>query len=159
MHTELELKLPYEWSQARSVRTRVQEALADLADGVGLDGVLIVASELVENALKYGTQLAQLPEIRFHLKLDGALLRIEVTQGVRSQEALQALQDCLSSLDAHASPQELYFTRLEAIASGIANGGLGLYRVAAEGGFRLAHHLERNVLTVIAERRLEEASP
>ncbi len=155
MRTELTLAVPYEWVRAREVRERVGQLLAEVSDEV-LARAQIVATELMENALKYGTHVSAQPNVVFHLCLDDDRLRIEVTQGVRSADSLTALQVCLASVAADTPPEELYLARLEAIASGSIGGGLGLYRVAHEGGFRLGHRLERNVLTVIAERRLEQ---
>lgn len=156
MSIELTLAVPYEWAQARRVRERVEQLLADLSDEA-LAGAEIVASELVENAVKYGTHVAAQPQVAFHLSLKGSCLRIQVKQGVCSEDSLAALQACLTKLSNNVSAEESYLARLEAIASGTNGGGLGLYRVVFEGGFRLAHRLERNVLTVTAERELQGA--
>lgn len=154
----LNLCIPPRWEEVELVRSRVMDFLArqghseDAVQSLGM-----VASELCENAVKYGFYPT------------GALGRIEVTLDVYSHEILvivscplasgdskhlQRFRQTLDWLQEHGDPREAYIQKMLEVADRDPHSkesGLGLPRIVYEGQSRLDYVIEKDQqLTVTA---------
>lgn len=152
----LDLAVPVEWGRIECVRETVARCLGVLFDEGDLrDAVSMVCAELLENAVKYGRP----PGIRFSLQEELGSLVVSVTSQADAGEAhVLALLERVAWLKTFASAQEAYLAALEALyddssAIGDDAGGLGIVRVAHEGGCDVSVDTSRpGWLTVRAAR-------
>ena len=155
--SSLSLEIPPDWGRLDGVRHEVIEFLSDLGlDRDAQETSGMVASELLENAIKYGGWTA--PEDRAYLDVSaghGEVVIAAVCPLGRDPEHLVRLQDTLAFLAEYDGPFEAYVARMEQIASGeTSRDGLGLLRVACEGESSLDYSLDDEQLTIEARHRL-----
>ena len=153
----LDLRVPSLWDLLRDVRSRVGEHLK-AADPDVRDAAVMAASELVENAIKYGVSGPDAPEPRIRIEERDGALEIRVSSGIRSAEAARSTIDRIELINRSADKMALYVNRLRELSEHPKRAGgptqLGLYRVCGEGDFHLECQLEENVLHITATRRL-----
>lgn len=148
----ISLSIPILWEYVREVRRMVRDALAGRDEGLR-SAATMVASELVENAIKYGESVHGAPDVTFSLTVGTDCLTIEVTNGVASTTALDDVREALDQIGQAGDREALYVSRLERLlARPSQQGKLGLYRVGFEGGFDLRYTYVQSVLTVTATR-------
>lgn len=146
------LHVPLAWQYVREVRRTVEHALA-ASDGVVREAATMAASELVENAIKYGESVAAAPDVGFALTVSDERVTIDVTNGVSSAAGFAELRTTIGDIARARDCEPLYLSRLERLLSEPAQRGkLGLYRVGLEGGFDLSYAYSQQVLTVTATR-------
>lgn len=152
---DLTLSLPGGlWERIRSVRERVAEACAELPVDVRAAAVM-VTSELVENAVKYGVAVPGLDEIVVRFRIGAGHITVEVANGVATRAAYERVAAHIERIRQAPSCAELYIARLQDLmCSPGASGGLGLYRMGFEGEFDLYCECDGQVLTVCATRKL-----
>jgi len=141
----VELHIPPEWSRIDPVRQAVGLCVAavlgseDLRDALGM-----VCAELLENAIKYGKPDPHGVRLVLQNKVIGD--HLEVTLSVsnaieRSSHHLEMLQQRIDWIRAFESPAEAYMAALTTVYERAetqgGEGGLGLVRIAYEGGCRL----------------------
>lgn len=109
----------------------------------------MVAAELLENAVKHGQ-----PDPRgIELVVEGEARFIEVVSSVRDED-LAALEERVKWLAAQGDPQQAWMRALSEVFDRGAF-GLGLARIASEGGCRISlRMLQPGRLAVRAYRRL-----
>lgn len=147
-------EIPIAWHHVRDARKIVQEALG-AHDKELRDAAVMTMSELVENAMKHGESVPRMPGATFTLTVDEDALRIEVANGIGSDESLSRLKACILAIAAAPDKEALYLERLREILESPSDGGrLGLFRIAFEGGFDLTCTNEDQVVTVSARRAL-----
>lgn len=159
MKDQVVMALPREWGQLNDIRAVVARRLEGY-DKDTQEAVAMVASELVENAIKYGEPLAdaELGQFRFALTDQG--VRIDVTSRLTSREHFDALRTRIDSIQASEDKQALYIRRMQEIYDHPgASAGLGLFRIAFEGGCALRCGWMGDKLTVTATRDLDAAEP
>jgi hypothetical protein len=151
MKAHLATSLSPAWPNIRIVRRDVGEAL--VAYDVELRAAaMMTASELMENAIKYGPSAPTKAEITFSLRGDADQIRIEVANQATPAD-VHALK--LRVVDIAAAPDKrtLYMKRLTWLSAHPAESGqLGLCRVAYEGRFDLEVTHSDGVVTVLAKR-------
>ncbi len=155
MQPGLTRALPREWHSVREIRSEVDQALADVAPDLR-QGAVITASELVENAVKYGESVPGAVDVGFSMEASDQFIRVEVTNGATNGEAVRELQECIKTLSATADLEQLYFRRLQEIVDALdeTTGKLGLFRIAFEAGFGLECTYKGDVVTVRATKGL-----
>jgi len=115
----------------------------------------MVASELVENAIKYGENVANHPGIEVSLVCDGRTLSLTVANGASSSEAIRELERHTNELAQSPDKAELYMKRMLALMDhpdGCSR--LGLYRIGFEGQFDLECSYDDGVVRMTATRAL-----
>lgn len=147
--------IPMAWHHIRDARALALEALAnaspDLQHATGM-----TVSELLENAMKYGESVPGMAGASYTFTVSDDAVRIEVKNGVGSEESLTELRARIDAMAAAEDKEALYVERLQQILENPSAGGqLGLFRIACEGGFDLAYHYEAPIVTVIATRTLK----
>ena len=148
----IDLPVQNEWSNVDLVRTSVLGCFhAIFADTEGCQSFATVASELMENAIKYGDWKE---EGAGHLKLrvwgDARTASVQVEQPVAVDgESVRELLAMIEWLNGFADPEEAYRTRMLEIAAAPAGATkLGLARIVYEGRCRLAAELDGSTLRV-----------
>jgi hypothetical protein len=142
------------WSEVQEVRERVETLLADLPTEVRAATVM-TASELVENAIKYGESVPAAPHASVALDYDGQRVEVIVKNGVASPESVEALRAHVARLAAATDRTALYIQRLqELMMSGGGSTQLGIYRIGCEGNFDVECEYANQVVTVRATRQV-----
>ncbi len=151
---KLELLIPPQWARVDRVRQAVAICVgAVFADTDLEDSLAMTSAELLENAIKYG--VVGDARVVFALFHDGEAVTIEVTNS-SSLEGAAALRERLDWLASFPSASDAYGAALAAVAErGSVGGdasGLGLVRIAYEGGCNLSCTLVDGQLTMRARR-------
>lgn len=152
--TPFAASVPMLWQIAHDVRLAVLESLARYDQDLR-QATAMVASELVENVVKYGLGAdADEPYVRVEVLAD----RIRVqTRNTASAAAASLVTDTIARIEQHPDPIELYAKviddSLQRARSGVSQ--QGLYRIAAVAGFKLSAGVrDDGRLEIVAERRL-----
>ena len=116
----------------------------------------IAASELIENAIKYGIATEDAPAVEFKFKCNSKHIEICVTNGIESIGSINELILCMEKIKTSTNKQELYIQRLQAILEQPNPSGskLGLYRILSETEFDLSYKIEGQKLIVWAIRNI-----
>jgi hypothetical protein len=151
--TLLTCAIPMAWDQLRVIRRNTHARLAHYGDAVG-SVCAMAAVELVENAIKYGEQVDGLANGSFDLDDREGQIRITVRSGCCRRDHVEEIARRLRSIREVPDRGELFRARaMELLMDPQQTGGLGLYRVAFEGGFDLEYEYDEHRLTMIATRR------
>ena len=155
MQARLELKFQPMWPNVRKIRHEVGTALEACAPGLR-SAAMMTASELVENAIKYGESVPAAETVTLSLDATPALLRIQVVNGSMNALGVAELKRRVQELSRAEDRQALYLSRLEELlAHAEESGKLGIYRIGFEGGFDLDCDYTNNVVTVTATRKAD----
>jgi hypothetical protein len=154
MALEQLIRLPLSANWLDRVRDAALEGLRAAPSDVCSAGVL-AAVELAENALKFGGPLPGGTEATLRVAYGSTELRI-VSENGASPERFRRVSEQLSKISGCQDRQLLYMERLNYLLQATANDGvgLGLIRLAHEGGFELDCRYEEPVLTITAVRAL-----
>jgi hypothetical protein len=137
------------------VRSRVRELLVDLPADVR-DAAVMTASELVENAMKYGATLPEMNSGALVVDLDQSALTITVENGALPGEPVQSLQRSIDRINSSWNRETLYLARLQEIFDDPdAKGKLGLLRIAFEGRFDIRCTYAEPIVTITAKRAFQ----
>lgn len=154
MGGQLKMDIPVVRPRTSEVRHAVDQAMAAYAEPLRR-AAQMVASELVENAIKYGQHTPELAPIRFVLSLSEQDVTIEVANDIDDRAALAILEARVAAINESADREELLLNRMqEIIDRSTQDSQLGLYRIASEGGFHLEYSYNVSVLTVRATRKI-----
>jgi hypothetical protein len=152
MSVQLTRNLPHHWSCVREIRTEVTQALGAYPSGVRY-AAMMTASELLENAVKYGDAVHAAPQIQFAMSANSRLIEIVVASGSRKKEQVQELERHVNEITGAQDRAATYFGRLrELVTQPSQSGKLGIYRIVFEGEFDLDVLYADDVVTVRAKR-------
>jgi hypothetical protein len=130
----------------------VGEALAGY-DRALCSAAMMVTSELIENAVKYGEAVGAAPSISMSLSLSPDKLIISVRNGCTDVASVKALENRIREICEAPDKSTLYMARLEELLNNPCESGkLGLYRIAFEGEFDLHFDYTQKVVSIIATR-------
>jgi hypothetical protein len=150
-----ELLVPGVWERIDLVRESVARALrAAYGDPDLEDALAMVCAELLENAMKYGRAGATV-QLCLADDDDGALtVTVENAIDADSHHT-RALHERVEWLRGYADPAEAYTAALTQVyaAPNIDDSGLGLVRIAYEGGCRIDCDLSNPAHVVVRARR------
>ncbi|MBN2433927.1 MAG: hypothetical protein JXK07_01525 [Spirochaetes bacterium] len=147
--------MPPTWSLVKEIRKNSSEYLQKGSHAsVDFDAVIMVVSELVENAVKYGVRASDGTCVDFSLSVHGSCVQITVKNGIEKLEDYESVIFALDAIHGPRSREELYRSRLLQIYDSPIDekGRLGLYRIAYEGGFDIACQLESDLIKLTAWR-------
>jgi hypothetical protein len=152
MDTNITVHVPHTWSHVRIIRERVGEALRGAAPALR-SAAMMTASELTENAVKYGEDVPEADHVAFAMWLDESRVTIRVSNGTRDKLGVRELQRRVDEVRSTPDKAALYVARLEELlVNSTESGKLGIYRIAFEGGFALQCDYIDDVVTVTATR-------
>jgi len=153
MEAHLQLTFAPMWPSVREIRQRVGAALEGCPAQLR-SAAIMTASELVENAIKYGESVGGAQTVTFVLDVTPAQLSIRVVNGSTNAQGVAELERRVEELRSAPDKQALYLTRLEQLlADADESGKLGIYRIGFEGGFDLQLDYKDEVVTVTATRK------
>jgi hypothetical protein len=144
------------WDIVKQIREQVVGALAAYPEDLR-QASQMTASELIENAVKYGADTGADVGINFDLTATEQQITITVSNRILTQEDYAEVRRYLDLINApDANPETLYLNRHQALTmepSGEKT-QLGLFRIAYEGEFTLHYHFEQGLLTIRAVREV-----
>ena len=153
MEAHLQLTFAPMWPNVREIRQRVGAALKDCPAQLRSAAVM-TASELVENAIKYGESVPAARTVTFSLEATSGEVRIRVANGSTNAHGVAELGRRVEEVRGAADKQALYLARLEQLlAEADESGKLGIYRIGFEGGFDLECDYSNEVVTMTATRK------
>jgi len=163
----VELCIPPEWSRIDPVRQAMGLCVAavfgsdDLRDALGM-----VCAELMENAIKYGKPDPRGVSICLRERAAGGQreLTLSITNAVeQSSHHLEVLRQRISWIRGFASPAEAYMAALTTVYERAetqgGEGGLGLVRIAYEGGCQLDCESPSDGVLTVRARYLIDVKP
>jgi hypothetical protein len=149
------LPIPFAWPRVEQVRREVAESLATVP-GHLRDAAVMTSSELAENVVKYGAPHQGRSEGKLHLRVDGVRLVVASENAVADAAQVDRVMEHLARIQHADDARSLYVERLAELLENPDQpaSGLGLFRIAFEGGFALSAHHDAGVLTITASREL-----
>ncbi|HSY38266.1 MAG TPA: hypothetical protein VLA79_02025 [Polyangia bacterium] len=155
MEARLELTFQPMWPNVRKIRQQVGAALEACPQELR-SAAMMTASELVENAIKYGESVPAALSVNLSLEVTVGQLSIRVVNGSTNLAGVAELERRVRDLAAAPNKQTLYLSRLEQLlAHSDDSGKLGIYRIGFEGGFDLALDYRNDVVTMTATRNTD----
>ena len=159
---QIDLPVRPEWEEIESLRQAVIACLRtvfrDLPD---CESLAMVAGELLENAIKFGArEPGREPALALWVVGDDLGVGIEVTsQVLPADPGVVRLVRELERISHAPSPREAYLDALRRVALAGSGSGLGLSRIAYEGGCDLSAVEEEGLLRVRANTRALRPPP
>lgn len=145
------------WSIVKFIRDNVESLVHDQSEELAY-ACKMTTSELLENAVKYGSPISREKGIEFSFILNQGEARITVANGIIRQSDYDNVKHHIDGINASGNPQELYIQRLNTLLENpeLNKSQLGLYRIAYEGEFSLEYEYEdgSNVLTITATKTI-----
>lgn len=152
---EVHYALAPTWNSIDRIRDSIKDQLSGIAGDIA-EPSMIVASELCENAVKYGKAPSGKKHIDVQLSIRDGRVRITVSNRVLHLQDLQDVRRHIQRIRHANDPAALYVARLKEIMENPSNkkSQLGLYRISYECQFQLACSFHNSILTIVAERSL-----
>lgn len=165
MSPAINLQLRPSWEEIDEVREQSATFLeGQELDREVVDAVTMVACELTENAVKYGSFEDQLSRVDVALEVEHDSITVQVRSRVREEdeENLERLDRIVQWIRGHQDPFQAYLERLKEVSSQSLHNrdsGLGLVRIAYEGQAILDFFVdETNYVSVSAIYTLTQES-
>ena len=154
----LYLKVKYQWKSVYLIHNRIYILCREKGiDPITANAITMAATELMENAVKYGRSLPDCKEIEFlFTKEEYSTVKIAVTNGVVSDDHMQKFLLHLQQLRDTENPEALFTERVLELMDkpDCSSGQLGLFRIAYEGSFTIDYEYVNDRLTIIARRNM-----
>ncbi len=145
------IKVTPEWPMVREIRNQILK-LGILKNKKIAMATAIAASELLENAIKYGK-----PEIEIVCEMDSGVLTVSASNEIDKKADLENLKNHINNIKSADDPFDLYVAMLEQVMEQQKNKSLlGLYRIAGEAKFMLDYVESDSRITVFARRRVKK---
>ena len=139
------------WALVSSVRNRIRDLLSNKDQEIAV-AVSFAASELIENAIKYGK-----PEIEIDCSLDYPDIILSVSNITQNRADQEELKKHIDTIRVAKDPFDLYVQQLRKMMEqpdSNARTQVGLYKIVCEGKFTLDYAMTEDHITVIARRNL-----
>ncbi len=154
MNQNIQINIPIAWEYVRLVRQQVTAALAEHSEELRSAAVM-VASELVENAIKYGASIPAMQWAQFRFTTTAEYIQIQVSNGLTDQRLLETVQKIVQQSQTAGASEQLYLGRLQELMNNPTQSTrLGLYRIGHEGKFDLDYSYGEQILELTAKRRV-----
>lgn len=153
----ISLSITPTWSILKEVRQKTEDLMKKKnADTDTTEATIMCATELVENAIKYGSSNTGQDNIHFDLIFQNTIC-IKVSNGIKDEKDAQNVKFHIEKILKTDDPAKLYTERLMELMENPKPGEsqLGLYRIAYEGEFKLDYTYEKNILTIKAEKKIK----
>ncbi|MCC6645037.1 MAG: sensor histidine kinase [Polyangiaceae bacterium] len=150
---KLDLRIPPQWARIERVRVAVSTCVsAVFADTDLEDALAMTCAELIENAIKYGHPSADRVQLTLFDRPDHVV--VEVVNTPASDASVAALRSRIEWIASFPTAQDAYFAAIAAVSEkpeGDTGSGLGLVRIAYEGGCKLSCELRDELLVTRAD--------
>src|SRR4030067_1970894 len=134
---QISLTITPTWTILKEVQKKIEDFMNKKRFSTELiEASIMCASELVENAIKYGSAGTDQDNIKFDLKTENGRIVIKVSNGVKDERDFLNVKERVDKLKKSKNPAELYMERLKELMESPKPGEsqLGLDRVGYEGG-------------------------
>jgi len=152
----ISLSITPTWSILKEVQEKTERYMKNKnANSDIIEATIMCATELVENAIKYGSSDTGQSNITFDLSTIDAGVFIKVSNGIKDENDALNVKTHIDRVKKTGDPCKLYTERLMQLMDNPKPGlsQLGLYRIAYEGEFKLDYTYNDRILTVKAERK------
>ncbi len=156
-HVKINIVIKPTWHLVKEVQEKTEKFLTEKKMSTDIIEVAVMCStELIENAVKYGSEKTDGSSIDFDLRAGEGSIEIIVSNGYHDENDLKNVITHIDKIKASDDPSALYIERLQELLDNPKPGvsQLGLYRIAYEGGFSLDYRHSDMTLTIIAERKI-----
>ena len=153
----LELRVPPDWSRIEDVRTAVDLCVRSVcADPDRREALSMTAVELTENAIKYGRADDNLVTVTLYDK-NGDIV-VEVSNPLAPEQDGEQVARRIAWIESFPSAADAYQAAMLQVGAEGRDGvsGLGLARIAYEGGCRLTSSMQNGVMTVRAHHSMRD---
>lgn len=143
------------WDVVHKIEENAGKHFKNLDENVR-ESIMMVITELIENAVKYGAAIPGKEGVEFKFSIDKNKITATISNGIISEKDIIPVKNHIDKIKASDNPMELYTNRLKELLKNPVEGvsQLGLYRIAYEGQFSLDYKIENNILTIIATREI-----
>ncbi len=143
------------WEIVHQIRDKVEASLQDYSEELRYASKL-AASELIENAVKYGISVSNGTGITFDFAADEERIVITVSNRAMSLKDLDDVRHFIDQINASENVEALYLSRLHLLMENpnLEKTQLGLFRIAYEARCTLQYTIEQDILTVTATRQV-----
>jgi hypothetical protein len=151
----ISLSITPAWSILKDVQDKTEACLRRSGASRDVsDATIMCASELLENAIKYGSSVSGKNNITFDLGIHEGTIRIRVANGITDEQNVRNVASHIGKIQDSTDPGVLYTERLRELMENQKPGvsQLGLYRIAYEGEFALDFTYNDGTLIIQAER-------
>lgn len=154
----IDVPVTSEWPNVEHLRASVDRMIRLIAgDPSAGQTVSLVAAELAENAIKYGTWAEGAGTLRVRVWGDYPRAHVMVESPLApGGDVPPALSDTLAFIDGYPTPLEAYQAKIAERAEHPDGGGsgLGLLRISYEAGCKLHAEVEGGTLRIVADMEL-----
>ncbi|MCK5759338.1 MAG: hypothetical protein KAH14_09620 [Clostridiales bacterium] len=153
----LKLSIKPSWSIINNIETECSKLLESCnLNEETIETTLMCINELIENAIKYGTESSDTKNIDFTLSIENNIIIIKISNEIKTKNNISALIEHIDKINDCDDPGKLYKNRLmelmEVNQPGISQ--LGLYRIAYEGKFSLNYIYKNKKITITAKKEI-----
>jgi hypothetical protein len=140
----------------QKVETKINEVFKEKT-AILREQTLMVIVELLDNAVKYGMSVPGIGGMNLNVAVTDKEVEISVSNTVDVKQHIDYVTSIINEIKESNNAEALYANRLKQLMNERKPGEsrLGFYRIAYEGEFELSYTYEKNVLTVIASKRLK----
>lgn len=144
------------WEYVKAIEDKIRKTF-QVDNSELVDATIMTMSELIENAVKYGSSTENAKSININFVADEKQIIIIVANPVKDETSVEIVRKHIERINSASDPLELYVQRLQELLENpnLKNSQLGLYRIAYEGNFKLAYGYENHILTIKAVRKLK----
>lgn len=157
MNNIIELKIKPEWENIEKVREKTEQLLESKGFGNDIkDSIIMIISELLENAIKYGKFTEEHCDINTRVTINERNITIEVQSPVSDEDDMhfKRLDRIIQWVRGYQNPFEAYIAKVKEIAlQPISDNqsGLGIVRIAYEGQAVIDFYVsDENVISISA---------
>lgn len=153
----IKCKIKPAWHIIEGVQKKIREFIfIKLANQEISEATEMCATELIENAIKYGAGSPLEGCIDFTLKVERKTVEIVVKNSIKRFLDVENVDRLVKLIRRTGDPERLYIERLNELMESPLPGlsQLGLLRISYEGGFCLDYSFKEGILTVEATREL-----
>lgn len=156
MPTRLYMEITPMWSVIADIKGKIQKSMEGTRQGL-IDFSVMVASELLENAIKYGVVNHEISYVGLDFYMENNTITIHVRNGIDPTTDLTTFKAVMNKIKTSTVKSDLYIQRLQEILENPAESGsqLGLYRIVSEGNFDLDYKVTDRVLEITASRKMD----
>ena len=143
------------WDRVASITDEIEDILKS-KNIPFVSSAIIVVSELIENAVKYGERGPEKSKskIQISVSVDENKIKIEASNFIYDPLNINNVIEHIEKIKECGDPSIPYIERLHQLldASPSEPTRIGLYRIAYEGKFKIDYKFENNWLVIFAER-------
>jgi hypothetical protein len=157
MINRIQIEITPVWSLIPEVKEKIRNIMSGMNSNK-IDFTMIVVSELLENAIKYGEMNTRIANISIIFELDQQMVLMSIKNGIGEYQNLDSFLNTMSKIKTTVNKKSLYLERLQEIMRdpSLPGSKLGLYRIVSESEFDLDFHIDEYGLEMLATKKFWE---